>query len=275
MTYAAITAHLELGRANDSVLQATRALADLFGASVTGLAAAQPMPLDYADGFAYGNLVEQDQAQIASELRDAEAEFREAFKLRNWPLEWRSAVLVTSLSDHLAREARSADVIVTVAAMGNASNGTPRMSAGDLVMQAGRPVLAVPQTPQELQLDRVLVAWRDTREARRAVADALPLLQKALHVSVVEIADQADLHAARARVGDVAAWLGRHGIVAEPEALPSNGSDAAQLSEVADDKGAGMIVAGAYGHSRLREWALGGMTRSLIRNDSRCSLLSH
>lgn len=275
MTYATIIAHLELGQPNAGLLQAARALADRFEASVIGMAACQPMTVAYADGFSYGALIEQDQTEIATQIGDAEAEFRTVFGSQNRSLEWRASVLVTSLADHLAVAARAADLIVTTATAGNTRNGTPRLRVGDLAMQAGRPVLVVPATPQDLALDRLVIAWKDTREARRAVADALPLLQKASHVGLVEIAEEWDLEAARTRLGDVAAWLGRHGIAAKPLALASTGDAAARLNMVADDQGAGIIVAGAYGHSRLREWALGGMTRSLLQSTSRCSFLSH
>ena len=80
-------------------------------------------------------------------------------------------------------------------------------------MQAGRPVFVVPPEAEYLKLKNALVAWKDTREARRAVADALPLLRKAEEINVVEvIEDDSDRSAARARVDDVAAWLSRHQI---------------------------------------------------------------
>ncbi len=120
-----------------------------------------------------------------------------------------------------------------------------------------------------------MIAWKDTRETRRAVLDALPLLQQAARVSIVEATGAEDMADARSHVADVAAWLGRHGVAASGQTVPSDGGDAAQLDAFARDHGADLIVAGAYGHSRVREWALGGVTRSLLMHGSRCSLLSH
>jgi nucleotide-binding universal stress UspA family protein len=136
-------------------------------------------------------------------------------------------------------------------------------------------VLIVPATADKPRLEAVLVAWKDTREARRAVADALPLLKRAAHVCVVEIADDADLRAAHVRLDDVVAWLARHGVVAQPLAANTNPADADQLGTIAKEQGVDLIVAGGYGHSRLREWVMGGVTRSLLQGAQRCSLLSH
>lgn len=158
MAYNTIIAHLDLGQSNTGLLQAARAVADRFEASVIGMATCQPMPVVYADGFSYGSFIEQDQAEIAAEIRNAEAEFRAAFGSQNRPLEWRAAVLVTSLADHLAQAARAADLIVTTAPGGNATNGTPRLGVGDLALQAGRPIMVVPPTPQDVRLDRLIIA---------------------------------------------------------------------------------------------------------------------
>jgi nucleotide-binding universal stress UspA family protein len=145
-------------------------------------------------------------------------------------------------------------------------------------MQAGRPLLVVPDRVNWLDLRSVLVAWKDTPEARRAVADALPLLRKARDVAIVEIPEQGDdRSAAMAGVADVAAWLARHGVTATarvPEAA-GNKTAAMQLEKVAGDVGAGLIVAGAYGHSRFRELILGGVTEYLVTQSARCVLLSH
>ena len=122
------------------------------------------------------------------------------------------------------------------------------------------------------------MAWKDTTEARRAIADSLPMLRKAKDVIVAEIPEQGGSRsAAAARVNDVVAWLSRHGISAsERVAEKDEDRDAtAQLDGIAADVGAGVIVAGAYGHSRFRELILGGMTQHLITQSARCVLLSH
>ena len=142
-------------------------------------------------------------------------------------------------------------------------------------MQAGRPLLVVPDACNWLDLRSVLIAWKDTAEARRALVHALPMLRKATDVAVVEIVEeQAGRAAALSRLKDVVAWLSRHGISAS-ELVPHECGDAdSGLERIASEVGAGVIVAGAYGHSRFREWILGGVTRRLINPSNRCSLLS-
>jgi nucleotide-binding universal stress UspA family protein len=126
-----------------------------------------------------------------------------------------------------------------------------------------------------LDLRSVLVAWNDTTEARRAISDALPLLRKASDVTVAElIDDETRRPSAQARLDDVVAWLSRHGATARAQVANDHGHTATQLETIAADVGAGLIVAGAYGHSRFREWVLGGVTRKLVNPSSRCSLLS-
>jgi len=139
----------------------------------------------------------------------------------------------------------------------------------------GRPVLVVPAAADELKLEQVVIGWKDTRETQGAALDALPLLKKAAHVTVVEICAEREIAAARTRVEDVVGWLKAHGVVAKPLASPSTGDDASLLNAIAQERGANMVVAGAYGHSRLREWVLGGVTRDLLLRGKNFSLLSH
>jgi nucleotide-binding universal stress UspA family protein len=142
-------------------------------------------------------------------------------------------------------------------------------------MQVGRPVLVVPTGAKVIALDCVLVAWKDTRETRRAILDALPLLKKAAHVTLAEIAVEDRLALARKHLEEVVVWLGRHGVKAEGAASLSTGEDASQLYAIAKERGADVIVAGAYGHSRLREWVLGGVTRDLLLRADLCAFVSH
>ena len=180
-----------------------------------------------------------------------------------------------SLSDHLAREARCGDLLITGVSSGVLLDGSGRVDTGDLVMQVGRPVLIVPAAAQTLKLERAVVGWKDTRETRRAITDALPLLKKAAHVIVIEIAPEEELDGVRQHLEDVVAWLMRHGVTAGTIATPPTGSDAIQLADLAQKLGADLIVAGAYGHSRLREWVLGGVTRDLLLGSNLCTLISH
>jgi nucleotide-binding universal stress UspA family protein len=275
MSYATLMVHLELGRSNAGLLQIAVDLAERFQAKVIGIAARQPLQMVYGDGYVSGDLFERDREEICKEMKDAEAEFRIALQPRVPVIEWRSTQTFANLADYLCDEARCADLIVTGVASGDMFDSSRAVDTGALVMEAGKPVLLVPKTATSLKLERVLVAWKDSRETRRAVADAVPLMKRATQVSVVEIATAENLPSAQQHVADVVAWLKCHAIKAEGRARVSTGDDAAGLYAVAQDQGADVVVAGAYGHSRLREWVLGGVTRDLLLSADRCSFISH
>jgi nucleotide-binding universal stress UspA family protein len=101
------------------------------------------------------------------------------------------------------------------------------------------------------------------------------MLKKAARVTIVEIASEEELGLARAHLEDVVGWLKRHGIASESLALPTVGDDAMRLSAVSKEQQADVVVAGAYGHSRLREFVLGGVTHDLLLCSNICSLVSH
>ncbi len=140
-----------------------------------------------------------------------------------------------------------------------------------------RPVLIVPPGLSHLDATCIVVAWKDSREARRAVADALPLLKRATSVLVLEICNTpGDQEDAKAVVDDVADYLSRHGVAAAAETrLLREASVSAELLLVAEQHGAELVVAGGYAHPRLQEWAFGGLTRTLLGHFPKCCLLSH
>jgi nucleotide-binding universal stress UspA family protein len=277
MTYATVMVSLALDQSNDARLRVAGELAERFEAALVGVAAARfAPPLYFADGAEAQRLIDQEEGSVKRCLADLEAQFRAATRTRAGRAEWRSAM------DFPARfvlaQARYADVVVSGGRSPAFSDAFSLVSPKDLVMQAGRPLLVVPDRIDWLDLRSVLVAWKDTPEARRAVANALPILRKARDVAIIEIPEADDDRAAvMTRVSDVAAWLARHGVTATarvPEAA-GNESAADQLERIAGDVGAGVIVAGAYGHSRFRELILGGVTQYLVAQTARCVLLSH
>jgi nucleotide-binding universal stress UspA family protein len=274
MTYKTLMAHLGLAQSNAELLRVVADLGGRLNARLIGIAACQPMRYVYSDGFIGGDTFISCEDELKGELLSAEAEFREALKGSCASLEWRSSYTTDALPVYLANEARCADLIVTNMATGDRFDSSRHASIGDLIMRAGRPILVVPRTGARIPFDRIVVAWKDTREARRAVVDALPLLALAKHVTVVEIENKADVTNALARVQDIVNWLALHGIAATPLAVPSHGDDASQIDGVLKQQEADLVVAGAYGHNRLREWAFGGVTHDLLRG-GRCALLSH
>jgi nucleotide-binding universal stress UspA family protein len=276
MTYATLMVHLDLNASNEGLLQIAGDLAGRFEASVIGIAACQPLRMIYGDGCMLTDIAARDRLEIEKEMRALEERFRAALHDRARELEWRAAITFSPVADYIADQARAADLILLDPSGGGSMlDPSRRVNASDLLMLAGRPVLLVSPQDTPLNLEHAVIAWKDTREARRAVSNALPLLKKASHVTVVEIADEQDLPRAREHVNDVTGWLRRHGIPAEPFAAAMGEDAAGRLDMVAKEKGAGLMVAGAYGHHRLREWVLGGVTRDLLLRGGRSALITH
>src|SRR5450631_4354442 len=178
MTYATVMVSLALDQANEARLEAAGQIAERFEAGIVGIAAAQfSPPLHYSLGEQAQNLIEQGEAAIKKRISELEAQFREATKNRAGHVEWRCAIDFPAR--YIAQQARCADIIVSAGDRGLISDPLALASPKDLVMQAGRPLLVVPDNFAWLDLRSVLVAWKDTPEARRAVAGTLPMLRKA------------------------------------------------------------------------------------------------
>lgn len=120
-----------------------------------------------------------------------------------------------TIANHVARGARSANPLITHVQCDASANLHRLANTGDLVLKAGRPVLVAASAATQLYLDHVLIAWKDTREARRAVIVALPLLKKAARVSIVELVDSSELGDAKIRVDNVCHRLREQAINAE------------------------------------------------------------
>jgi nucleotide-binding universal stress UspA family protein len=268
---------LALDQPNEARLEAAGQIAERFDAAIVGIAASQfSPPLYFTSGRLAQELIDEGRASIRKRIGELEGQFREAASKRAKQVEWRSAIDFPAR--YILREAHCADIIVSGGDKGTLADALAAASPKDLVMQAGRPLLIVPDSADWLDLRNVLVAWKGTTEARRAIADALPMLHKARNVTVAEILEEeGSPSAAASRVRDVIAWLSRHGVSASERVAEKDGNQgaAAQLDGIAADLGAGLVVAGAYGHSRFRETILGGMTQHLITHTARCVLLSH
>jgi nucleotide-binding universal stress UspA family protein len=274
--YSTLMVYLEAGRNNAPRLAAAAELARRFEAGVVGIAASEPTRVVYGTGTVPDDVIELNRTDIAEALRELEAAFHEALRSDVKWAAWRSHIGVDSLHDYVARQARCADLIVTGPDSGDMPPGSATgVGAGDLVIEAGRPVLVIPEQPGGFTAQNVLVAWKDTREARRAVSDALPFLKAAARVTVAEVAGGEEMSTVRERLDDVVAWLGRQDVAAEGVAESAMVHHAERLNAIADGQGADLMVAGAYGHSRLREWVLGGVTRDLLSQPRRSTLVSH
>ncbi len=261
MSYKTLLVHVEPTPESDLRLRAAVALAGELGATLIGVGGCEAAYLDSAwiasdiDGMAVQALMDNDSA----ELKEAESRFHTLAA----PLG--SAALWRSDSDYPDRAlqifAAGADLIVS-----GAHRGPKAYTAAtiDLVMQAGVPILTIPTDLPSIRTKSIVIAWKNTREARRAVSDALPLLKRAEQVTVLQVC-KADQVGGWDGLDNVVGRLERHGVNAAAKTLQKPAGDPADtLIRFAEETLADLIVAGAYGHSRAREWALGGVTLGLI-----------
>jgi nucleotide-binding universal stress UspA family protein len=243
-------------------------LAQRFEADLIGFCAAEPhllLPGDI-EGAASIETVERQVADIEERLESLKSEFDNLVQDNN-RTSWRG--IVGDPTRHLALHARSADLLITSA--GNSGVGRLRtVDPGELILSAGRPVLfpAEGQQPEPVKGESILIAWKDAREARRAVVDAMPFLTDARQVVVATI-EEDDRAGARESAADVVRFLTKHGVKARSEVVDvGRGYASEALAEIATEVGADLMVSGGYGHTRLREWIFGGVTRSLLEDAS-------
>jgi nucleotide-binding universal stress UspA family protein len=263
MSYKSILVNLDIDGPIIPLVKLATDLASRFDARLVGFCAADaPFPTALApEGGAIAVEVWQDQKdEIDRRFKELHAHF-DNLAAGSVKSEWREVMGNPTRS--LASAARLADLIITGAAQGASTGDSYRaVDPGSVAIQAGRPVLVAAGGAERMLAQKAVVAWKDTREARRAVADAVPLLSLADEVVVATVTSESD-DWIQEGVDDIVAFLAAHGIKARSEVVTAK-DDIGALTEFVTSLGADLVVSGAYGHSRIREWALGGVTRSLL-----------
>jgi nucleotide-binding universal stress UspA family protein len=208
---------------------------------------------------------EISQDRVIERLEYLGTRFRQAAGAAPKSVEWRSSLHFPR--EFIVEQARAADLIV-IGREALPGDVYRTYDAGSVVLASGRPVLVVAPGNYHPDLSSILVAWKNTREARRAVHDSLPFLKAAKAVHIVAVCGEDDEKAIQAEVADVADYLKRHGIsAANPEIARANGRDESKvLLGVVREHQADLVVAGAYGRTRLSEWIFGGVTTGLLQN---------
>jgi nucleotide-binding universal stress UspA family protein len=213
--------------------------------------------------------------QAAERAEQIEAIFRERLRFSQLLGEWR--VISGKVSESLVRQARQADLVI----LGQVNPDHPPLPEGrqlveDVLLTSGRPILVIPYIGHFQTVGtRILVGWNNSREAARAVNDAIPLLARAASVTILEVS------ARKSATDDVTSagimrHLTRHGIKAEMiRTVLASSSTPDLLLNYAADVSADLLVIGGYGHSRLRELVLGGVTHELLRHITLPVLMSH
>ncbi|TCZ52958.1 universal stress protein [Roseicella aquatilis] len=277
-----ILVHLDASPRCQARLALATALARRHGAHLVGLhvvdVALPVMAMVDAGGggLMLGQMIDRLREDGLEAARRVEADFREHLRREAIPGEWR--LVEGAVPEQVALQARYADLAVVGQVDPDAPSTAAALVVEHLLFSAGRPVLVVPHSGDFADVGRrVLLGWNASREATRATHDALPILAAAELVTVVAVNPAAAPDAHGAEPGaDIALHLARHGVTAQVEqASAAKGAEGDALLNRAAELPADLIVVGAYGHSRLRELVLGGVTRTLLGAMTVPVLLSH
>jgi nucleotide-binding universal stress UspA family protein len=273
-SFATMMVHVDVARDCEQRVQLALALAHRFEATLIGVAGLPLQPAFAAGGIAvYREPSEDHYRAVSARLDEIGSRFR-AKGQHLKQVEWRAALELPY--ELVSREARAADLIIVGARHADGGSVHDLVDPGAILLRAGRPLLVAPDVAVPSQLRRVVIAWKDTRECRRAVRDALPFLHKAENVLIVGIDEGQSDNPAKGSLSDVAEYLRRHRVAAPREVWRrARGPVGSELLHLVRDEGADLIVAGGYGHSRLGEWIFGGVTHELLTSTPVCCMLSH
>jgi nucleotide-binding universal stress UspA family protein len=276
MTYRTIVVHLSAEARRRERLALAAGLAASFEAHLVALFAPAELLVPFVLTGNAGPVIESELRRREELATEAKREFDAALGGFGAPkAEWRRPEGAPLAALRLS--ARYADLVVVGQRDPDLApgEGMPGYFVEEVVLSAGRPVLVVPYAGRFPRTGtRVLVAWNASREAARAVADALPLLQRAQAVEVVAFEPHAADHGAEPGA-DIALYLARHGVRVSAARQRAGIDVGAQILSRAADSEADLIVMGAYGHSRAREIVLGGATRTLLEAMTVPVLMAH
>ena len=277
MSYKTILVHVDNGKYAAGRVEVALGLAERFDAHLIGLYAESSIRApSYALAEGGQMFIDALRRNERERLAQATETFGSLVNRSGWTrTEWRASS--ADAPEAISLHARYADLVVMGQWAPDDSADHSKDMPARVLLQCGRPVLIMPYAHEKRPIgERVLVAWNTSREATRAVTDALGFLTTAKKVGVVAFNPRpGDGHGAQPGT-DIATWLSRHGVQVEvaqqtvPELDVGN-----QLLSRAADVSADMIVMGAYGHSRFQEMVLGGVTRTLLESMTVPVLMSH
>lgn len=276
-TYKSILVHYDASKSAPQRLETAIAVANTFGSHIACLYA---LSSELEPSYAYEatQIMRETQQRVRAEMRAAaKAGYDDCLRRTGFErAEWRESAL--DALESVPLHARYADLVVIGQQDPDAPGGVNKTFERNLPLAAGRPVLVVPYAYEKRPVGkRVMVAWNASREAARAVADALPILEKASHVQVVAFRPEQTRDGHGEEPGaDIALYLARHGVKVSVSRYDAPDVDVGnQLLSRAFDLQVDLIVMGAWGHSRLRELVLGGVTRTLLESMTVPVLMAH
>lgn len=254
-------------------LETAVALCVAHDAHLTGLIVrALPVMPAYSIGPIPDMVLEPFEAQQDAMIAKARAVFDDVVKRAGWTERSSCMQVEGNVTDIVGLHARYADLTVTGQDVPDEDQW--EISTVDLIMRSGRPVLVTPHGVQNKPVGKnVVIAWNASREAARAVADAMPILEAADSVEILTVTKESDENVPGV---DIAQHLAHHGITVDLKRLGASSADAGEaLLNYIENGNADLLVMGAYGHSRLREFVFGGTTRHILQAMSVPVLISH
>ncbi|SKA36338.1 universal stress protein [Consotaella salsifontis] len=272
--------HLDGSERDDIALAHGEALAAQFEARLVGLYTnvfqTRFMPADLGGGTSADIIADiLDQARRAGD--DTEHRLRQRFELLRSDCELRRVDgSEGDLVQAVAHYARCHDIMIMLRPYGEDRPRWVQLTEAAL-FAGGRSVYLVPPAmPAPSRLDTVVVAWRDTFESTRAIAEAMPFLKRAASVILAAVEDpEEEGEDAAEGLLEMARHLERHGVQITVRRLPRRGKISEMLLNECQRAAADLLVMGAYGHTRFREWILGGTTRSILSQASLPVLMAH
>jgi nucleotide-binding universal stress UspA family protein len=266
MTFKQVLVHVDPGSASEARLKYAIGLARSFGARLTGLTVTVS-PAEIPAAMIGDAQILNAAIDAARESADyAKQQFERLMRECGLATDWRNGE--GNPAQVVGAEAARADILVIGGQLRNdIDGGFYRLAPGDVLMACGRPTIVL---PEDLSIDfhakRILLAWKNTPEAARAAHDAIPLLTQADEVILAEVASAGGWNGGYSiSIEDMADHLRTHGAKITTARLEGQAADAGDLLlDFGAKNRIDLIVAGAYGHSRVREWALGGVTASLL-----------
>lgn len=278
MSYKTILVHCDAGGLAPKRLEIAAELAKTCGARLVVLHARPPfeMPVFAGDEYSLPTLVEAYDEQVENAEAVARQHFDKVAKAKAVAMEWR--VLDGRPEEALTLCARYSDLVVVGQSGPQDDPATPHNLPEAVAMASGRPTLVVPcEGPIRAIGKNVMLCWNASRESARAALDALPFLKAAQKVFVLVVEPKASSGEHGEEPGaDVAVWLAKHGVKVTVQRETAPDADVGKvIRSRAVDHDIDLIVMGVYGHSRVREWAMGGASRDMLGAMTVPVLMSH
>jgi nucleotide-binding universal stress UspA family protein len=280
MSYKTILVHCNDRRRIEKLLAVATSLADSFQSHLIGLSVVPPVVIVPAPAALGPPVIVDAHCELYRADNPAmRAAFENATRSRGFVAEWRDDDAgAFGVADCVLPCARTADLVIA-SQTDPEWPGSGRLDIADqLAMDAGRPVLIVPNAGVHRGVgERVLVAWNGRREAARAVFDALPILRGANYVKVVWVNPQSESEPTQdIPAVDICTALARHGVRCEATAqVAPRGGVGGTLMAIAGEMAADLLIMGCYGHARLREFVFGGASRHMLSHMPIPVLMSH